>query len=98
MGWGSVSTITLTFYVPLKHPGAVRYGKTVNIRYLNAILVKTKADGPSCPTRFWGWVSQSKQRSALPLGCFLIGFSRFQLPPAPWPGPGLLINANERGR
>lgn len=45
--------ISVNLYVPLKYQGATHYGKMVNIRNLNAALVKARAVGPSCPTRSW---------------------------------------------
>lgn len=43
----------LALYAPLQHQGAGHYGKMVNTCCLNAILVKPKADGASCPACFW---------------------------------------------
>lgn len=57
VAWGGVEDdpvcISLDLYVPLKYQGATHYGKMVNIRNLNAVLVKTRTVGPSCPTRSW---------------------------------------------
>lgn len=43
----------LGLYAPLQHQGAAHCGKMVNTHCLNAILVKTKAEGASCPACFW---------------------------------------------
>lgn len=55
MGWRMIlsSSRPLALYAPLQHQRAGHYGKMVNTRCLNAILVKTKAEGASCPACFW---------------------------------------------
>lgn len=55
MGWveGDSVRISLNLCVPLQDQEVTHYGKMVNFRNLNVVLVKTRAVGPSCPTRSW---------------------------------------------
>lgn len=55
MGWveNDSDHISLDLYVSLQDQEVTHYGKMVNIRNFNAVLVKTRAVGPSCPTRAW---------------------------------------------
>lgn len=55
MGWveGDSIRISLDPCVLLQDQEVTHYEKMVTIHNLNAVLVKTRAVAPSCPTRSW---------------------------------------------